>query len=107
MYCKHCGKEIESETDFCPYCGKAQKDAVRTGSPQIDGFFNTKAGQNFKIASMPILGVIMLVSAVAGLMVAPKSIWLIIACVLFIVLGVGCLIQFYSLIKGNNDKRSR
>ena len=22
MYCKHCGKRIESDSTFCKYCGK-------------------------------------------------------------------------------------
>jgi TM2 domain-containing membrane protein YozV len=26
MYCRHCGKEIDDNAAFCPYCGKATND---------------------------------------------------------------------------------
>lgn len=94
MYCKHCGKEIENETKFCPYCGKSQDNLTVTGSPQLDNFFNSKAGQIFRIISIPVIGLLMLISAIVGLIVANKSLWLIIACVLFIVIGISCIIQF-------------
>ncbi len=104
MYCKHCGKEIDSSADYCPHCGKSQRDLVKPVVPQLDGFFHTKTGQTFKTVSIPVLGVIMLVAAIVGLIVPPKSTWLMIACILFIVLGVGCIIQFaYDLIKKKNE----
>lgn len=28
MYCKHCGKELLDNTQYCPYCGTKQERAV-------------------------------------------------------------------------------
>lgn len=94
MYCKHCGKEIESRGNYCPHCGKTQNSILFVGSPQLDKFFNSKAGQLFKLISIPVIGLIMLTTAIVGLIIAPKSTWLIIACILFICIGSACIMRF-------------
>ena len=40
MFCRHCGKEIQEGTKFCPYCGKIQEEASPTSaSEQVDASF--------------------------------------------------------------------
>lgn len=33
MFCKHCGKQIENQSNFCPHCGKVLNDVKRSVSP--------------------------------------------------------------------------
>ena len=30
MYCVHCGKKIEQESKFCPYCGKQTTETTQS-----------------------------------------------------------------------------
>ena len=40
MFCRHCGKEIQEGTKFCPYCGKMQEETSTTSaSEQVDASF--------------------------------------------------------------------
>ena len=34
MYCRHCGKQIEEDARFCPYCGSAQQEERQAPPPQ-------------------------------------------------------------------------
>ena len=36
MLCKYCGKEMDEQFDYCPHCGKSQKDELEnaTTSPK-------------------------------------------------------------------------
>ncbi len=58
MYCKNCGKEINDEARFCPYCGKdvEEKKVVaqpvrRTGSPYSRGMAMILACLGFMVIS--------------------------------------------------------
>ena len=33
MYCKHCGNQIDSDSAFCRYCGKSQREEARQQGP--------------------------------------------------------------------------
>ncbi len=34
MYCRYCGKQIEEDARFCPYCGSAQQEERQAPPPQ-------------------------------------------------------------------------
>ena len=34
MYCRYCGKQIEEDARFCPYCGSAQQEGRQAPPPQ-------------------------------------------------------------------------
>ena len=34
MYCRYCGKQIEDDARFCPYCGSAQQEERQAPPPQ-------------------------------------------------------------------------
>ena len=34
MYCRYCGKQIEEDARFCPYCGSAQQEELQAPPPQ-------------------------------------------------------------------------
>ena len=36
MYCKKCGKELESGKTYCSYCGQGKEDIVLTGDEKKD-----------------------------------------------------------------------
>lgn len=105
MYCKHCGKEIESQSNYCPHCGRAQNDVLNIESPVLNKFFSSKVCHLFKLISIPVIGLIMLACAIAGLILEPKSTWLIIACISFIFIGCACIIRFIVELVKRNKKQ--
>lgn len=114
MYCKHCGKEIDNEAEYCPYCGTPQTERqeriimVPRHIVPSHIFFFTKTGAIFRLVSMLILGVLLISSSVAGLVLHHEYVWLVITCVAFIIMGVGCLIQsFYWLYRQVKDKKQK
>ena len=34
MYCRYCGKQIEEDARFCPYCGSAKQEERQAPPPQ-------------------------------------------------------------------------
>ena len=41
MYCKKCGKELDDEAKFCPYCGTStrdEKENAQNGDARSAGF---------------------------------------------------------------------
>lgn len=41
MYCKKCGKELDDEANFCPYCGTStrdEKENAQNGDARSAGF---------------------------------------------------------------------
>ena len=34
MYCRYCGKQIEEDARFCPYCGSAQQEERQAPPPR-------------------------------------------------------------------------
>lgn len=114
MYCKHCGKEIDKEASYCPYCGLPQTEREnrfvvlpRRILPREDLFFST-GGAIFKIVSMLILGILLIVSSAAGLVLHHDYIWIVISGVAFILFGIGCFAHsfygLYRLIKAKKEK---
>ena len=49
MYCKNCGKQIEDEVKFCPYCGAALD--LSTTSPTQNNQHNTTAFETSNLQS--------------------------------------------------------
>ena len=63
MFCVHCGKELEENTKFCPYCGKAAEgEPGKTG----DAVFAEKK----KKAAGGRRRILIAAGAVAAMMVA-------------------------------------
>ena len=38
MYCRYCGKELTNDSNFCPNCGKRQKDVNSSSITKLEGF---------------------------------------------------------------------
>ena len=50
MYCVNCGKEIQAEARFCPYCGASQQQAERQAPPQQEPGGQTPPQQTYSPA---------------------------------------------------------
>ena len=62
MYCRYCGKQIEEDARFCPYCGSAQQEERQAPPPQqrhVDP--NDAPSGGFAVLSffIPVVGLIL------------------------------------------------
>ena len=58
MFCRNCGKELESGVQYCPYCGAAQSD-----NPAVMGTFTPSQESG---SSKKSRGIALLLSALLG-----------------------------------------
>ena len=55
MFCFNCGKEIQNEAKFCPFCGTPQNDIYTNGTNEPDNEIVDGEGHEFSIASATVV----------------------------------------------------
>ena len=70
MYCKHCGKEIDNNSQYCKYCGRFQEKKGDFGFPQ------RRSLKSLKVNKTAIADTIILIARELG-------IWFLIIVVLY------------------------
>lgn len=66
-YCKYCGKELDSEANFCPYCMKKQTEEKEVNSPEI------KKAKKKTIIIICLTAIILLATGTALLFIFSQS----------------------------------
>lgn len=75
MYCRHCGKEINEETRFCPACGAKQFEEAHQSTSSYDDPFTTTTTEEIADKPAKCWSVFALIGKILGI-VAIAICWL-------------------------------
>ena len=64
MYCKNCGKEIDDNSTFCPYCG--QQIAENADKFYNNGYNNQNNNNNNNKKESQVIGILAIVFSALG-----------------------------------------
>lgn len=75
MYCARCGKQIEDDSTFCPFCGQQVNGPVINTKPTVDVGYTTSVKKGISgQAKKWIIGVIAGLAAVTGVIIGAVKI---------------------------------